>query len=237
MSTGWNTTGKDIASLLGASQSVQVSAGHLIEGIDASLTDTRSASDPSAGGPGLTWAGGAGGTYDARGRFWLDVGVDGSEADPMWKRFAQLTAVPGYGFRKMRVPKVLHVTSDLDALAVASSAVDVAWTDIDLTATLDASVQDSGDVARVVRRVLLRLYAKITAGAHPTGLKCYLAVREKSVTDPVHYCTTAILAIPNYLDVWVGLDSGENFQYSVDTNAGGNTVEYGIKILGAEEWH
>lgn len=194
----------------------------LIGGVKSALTHYAGSADPQTG----AWGAAEVGTE------WEDTT---NPDNPVTYRWERLTAVPAYGWRLKRATKTIHLETDVDALAAASTAVDVAWTALDLTAVLDASVQDAGQVLPAVRRVRLQVYVKITAGAHPTGLKCYVALRQTGTTAPVHYVCAQILNIPVYAEVLVGLDTGESLDYSVDTNAGGNTVAYGLKIIEAYE--
>lgn len=197
----------------------------LVGGVKSALTCYSGSSDPSSGAP-TAWGASEVGTW------WKDTTDVDNIVLKQWQR---LTAVPAYGWRTMRYQKDIAVAADVDAVAVATHTSDLAFTDVDLSAVLSASVKDSGQLLATVRRVRLQVYVKITDTAHPTGLKCYVALRQKGLTAPVHYVVAQILNIPVYAEVECGLNTAQVFQYAVDTNGGANDVEVGIKILSAKE--
>jgi len=200
---------------------VDVAGAAFINSLETAISRFAGTSDPSTGAP-AAW-----GSAEV-GYLWLDT----TDPDlPVLKQWQRLTAAPTYGWRTMRVPKLVWLTTPFDAVSSTTSAADVAYTDVDLTATLDSSGQDAGQVLPTVRLVCLRVYANCTVGAIPAGDTGFVKVRGKSATDEVKV-HAMVAAKPHYQQVWVSLDTGETFQYGVDTNAGAVTMGYEIKVLG-----
>lgn len=221
--------------ITGPAQKVPVAAGYLINGIDSACTHFYGAADPSTGAP-VAWG------ADECGTVWIDIGVSGTADNPVWKVWRKLTSVPAYGWAVMYVQRVLHVVTDVDAIAETTTNADIAFggaADVDLASAL-ATLQTSlgGFNLATVYAVRLRLYTKITVAAHPTGLKCYFEVRGSGVTSrPTVPLCAQILSVPVYSEVYVPFGSNRILQAHVDTNAGGNTVAYGAKILDIFERH
>lgn len=199
-----------------------VAGAAFINSHETALSRFAGTSNPATGAP-TAW-----GSAEV-GYLWLDT-TDANS--PVLKQWQQLTTGPTtYGWRDMRTPKLVWLGTPFDAVASTTSATDVAYTDVDLTASLDSSGQDSGQVLPTVRLVCLRVMANCTVGAIPAGDTGFVKVRGKGNTDEtkVH---ALVAAKPHYQQVWVSLDTGEAFQYGVDTNAGAVTMGYEIKVMG-----
>jgi hypothetical protein len=221
MTAKWNTS---TGSAAATSDDIDVAGAALINGVNTAITRYAGTSDPSTAAPSAWGA-------NEIGAVWLDTTDADTVVTKQWQR---LTAAPTYGWRTLKTPKFVWLTTPVDAVASTTSGSDVAYTDVDLTATLDASVQDAGQVLPVVRAVCLRVYSNCTTGAIPAGNTGYVAVREKGSTNEVRV-HAQVAAKPVYQQVWVGLDSGEAFQYAVDTNASAVTMSYEIKVMGCIE--
>lgn len=198
-----------------------VAGAAFINSHETALTRFAGTSDPSTSAP-TAWG------ANEVGYLWLDT-TDANS--PVLKQWQQLTAGPTYGWRSMRSPKLKWLETPFDAVASTTSATDVGYTDVDLTASLDSSGQDAGAVLPTVRLVCLRIMANCTVGAIPAGDTGFVKVRGKGFTDE-HKVHALVAAKPVYQQVWVSLDTGETFQYGVDTNAGAVTMGYEIKVMG-----
>jgi len=221
MTAKWNTS---TGSAAATSDNIDVAGAALINGVNTAITRYAGSSDPSTAAP-VAW-----GSAEI-GALWLDTTDADTVVTKQWQR---LTAAPTYGWRTLKTPKLVWLTAPVDAVASTTTSVDIAYTTVDLTATLDASVQDAGQVLPAVRAVLLRVLANCTTGAIPAGDTGFVKVRENSSTNEIKV-HAQVAAKPHYQQVWVGLDSGEVFQYGVDTNAGAVTMTYEIKVMAAVE--
>lgn len=216
-----NTSGYDKAT---TTNDVDVAGAAFINSHETALSRFSGSSDPSVGAT-VTW-----GSAEV-GYTWLDTTDVDSPIEKQWQR---LTAGPTYGWRTMRKPKVKWLETPFDAVASTTTAADVVYADKDLTASLDSSGQDAGQLLPTVRLVCLRIMANCTVGAIPAGDTGYVKVRGKGFTDE-HKVHALVAAKPSYQQVWVSLDTTETFQYGVDTNAGAVTIGYEIKVMGFVE--
>lgn len=197
----------------------------LIGGVQTALTCYSGSSDPSTGAP-TAWGVGEVGTW------WKDT----TDVDNIvWKQWQRLTAGPTYGWRTVRAHKHLWPTANVAVIAATSTGADVVYTDQSLASIADASLQDSGQLLGLVKVATLIIRCRFTTSTHPGGDKLFVKVRNKGGTNERKvYCAPTV-------NVWVEqeveclLNSSEVFQYGVDTNAGGNTVEYQIDVKHAQE--
>lgn len=221
MTAKWNTSGYN-AGATGDDCDVLFAA--LINGVESAASRFASSSDPSTGAP-VTW-----GSAQV-GYLWLDT----TDADtPVLKQWQQTGTGPTtYGWRTLQIPKLIPLTTPVDAVASTTTSVDIAYTTLSLAATLNASVQDAVNRPKV-RMVLLRVLANCTTGAIPSGDKGFVKVRENGSTNEIKV-HAQVAAKPVYQQVWIGLDSSEVIEYGVDTNGGAVTMTYEIKIMAAIE--
>lgn len=148
-------------------------------------------------------------------------------AQPVLKQFAQLAAAgPTYGLRTLRIPKVLWPADHIAVVAATSTSVDVAYTTA--STTFNTDLQDSGQVEFLVKSLTVVVRCRFTSSSHPGGDKLFVGIERADGTFVRKvYC-------PPTVNVWteqeieIPLTSGEAWKYAVDTNAGGNTVEYAI---------
>lgn len=198
---------------------------YLIGGIKSALTIYSGSTDPSSGAP-TTWG------VDQVGTRWLDTTDVDNVVLKIWQR---LTSAPSYGWRTVRSAKMLWPTALVAVVASGSTAADVAYTDQSMATIADASLQDSGQLLPLLKSVTLVIRCRFTSSTHPGGDKLYVKVRGKGGTNERKvYCASAV-NVWTEAEVECPLDSSEIFQYGVDTNAGGNTVEYQIQAKAARE--
>ena len=222
MTAKWNTNGYPWAL---TTDNTDVGGAALINGVESAASRFSGSTDPSTAPSSATWG------AAQVGYLWLDT----TDADtPVLKQWQQTGSGPAtYGWRTCYIPKLVWLTTPVDAVASTTTAADIPYTTLDLTATLDASVQDSVN-RPAVRAVLLRVLANCTTGAIPAGDTGFVKVRENGSTNEIKV-HAQVAAKPVYQHVWVGLDSGEVLQYGVDTNAGAVTMTYELKIVAAIE--
>lgn len=213
----------------------------LIAGVDTALTLCASATDPSTGAP-STWG------VNQVGRPWLDVGVDGTAANPVLKVWCQLTAGPTYGWRRARLRKTKMLATPVAVSAInsqspASANITLGAAPIDLTTTLDgAGVQDTGDTARTVIAAWLRVRfyggAAETLGTGATEGP-YLAFRKTGATDEqrVHAVADGAGFSQRMVErtIRVELDSGEGFDFGYTGGGGTKGATFEVYLLGFEE--
>ena len=130
--------------------------GYAKAGINAAATWFYGATDPSTG---ESWG------ADQVGYNWL-VGTDAGNLT--WRRWCRLTTGPTYGWRDMRVRKVLQPSEPVavDFSGASPAAADTGWTEVNLATLLDSDVQDSGQVGVTVQDVTL--FVTLTPGASET---------------------------------------------------------------------
>ena len=220
MAQDWNTTSQAAAATTDA---VDVAGAALINGVKTALTRYSGSANPATGAP-SAWGAAEVGTP------WVDTTDVDTVVGKQWQR---LTAAPTYGWRTLKTPKLLWLTTPATAVAAASTAADLAYATLDLSAVLDASVQDAGQVLPLVRAVCLRIYCKCT-GAIPAGDTGFVKVRENGSTNEIKV-HAQVNGKPVYQQAWIGLDSGEILQWGVDTNAGAVTIDYELLIMAAIE--
>ncbi len=160
MTSKWNDSGFQVAAI---GDAVTDLFSRLINGVDSAITWCAKATDPSSGAP-VAWG------VSQVGRPWLDIGVDGTAANPVLKVWCQLTATPTYGWRRVRLRKVKDLTTPVAVTGINSqspASADITTAAVSLTTLLDtAGVQDTGDTARLVTAVWLRV--KFRGGAAET---------------------------------------------------------------------
>lgn len=223
----YNSPGYDAISL---NTNGDVILGAAKNGLDTALTHDAGSSDPSSGAT-VAW-----GAADV-GRLWLDTTT---AALPVLKMWCQLTAGPTYGWRTLRLLKTKHLSAPqaVTFSPASPAAADVAWADVDLTTLLDtAGVQDTGDTARTVAAVLLRV--RVAAGASETlpgtgSDGCYFAVKAKGSTqDKRVYPQVADRYVE--AEFWTALDSDEIFEFMVDVGGGTPNFRYAAWVVAFAE--
>lgn len=229
MTNGWNDSGGDAYD---TDDDWSTASGKFGLGIDAALTLNASATDPSVGAT-ETWG------ADQVGRPWWDIGVDGSAASPVLKIWQQLTSSPTYGWRRMRLPKLIWLDTPKAVTFTSTSPAgsDVPWEDVDLVTALDASgSQDTGQVASRVKAVCLQVRCK--TGASETIVagtsEPYIAFRAKSGSQDSRV-SPQVQNLPMEQQVWVPLDSAEVMQFMVTVGGGTPGFIYEAWIIGIEE--
>lgn len=216
----WHTSGLNQPV---GTDTIDVYQAGLKDGVNTALAHYTGTSDPSTG------ASPAWGATEV-GRLWNDRT---DPANPVLRMYTQLTSGPTYGWRTMRSPKLKMLTAPQAVTFTTTSpqTAAVAWEDVSLASLLNtAGVQDTGDTARLVRLVYLRLRCK-EAGTIPTSDAVYLAVREKGSTLAQRlYPQVAGRWVENTL--WVGLNTSEVFQFMVDVAAASPSFTYEAEVLG-----
>lgn len=225
MPSTYHTSGNPAADK--TTQRGRVWAGYVQEGILTALTDYVSASDPSTGAS-PSW-----GASDV-GRRWLDIGVSGSAANPVLKRWEQLTSGPTYGWRPLRAFGVKFLTAP-KALTLSGSpaAADVSWTDYDFSTDLadggSGNVKDAAGYAlKSVIAVYLRQVVKpgnaetLAAGDDDA----YVAWRAKDATA-VQYWRAHAPGRKAEATQWVPLNGSQVAQYSVVVGGGTPSFDFG----------
>lgn len=198
----------------------------LINGIQTAASHYSGSADPQSGA--LTaW------TSADLGTEWEDT----TDPDnPVRKVYGTTTGSTTYGWITARIPKLLWPSSNVAVVAATTTGVDIAYgSPTTLSTILNASVQDASQTRRLVKSVTLIVRCRFTTSTHPGGdvlwikLKNYGGGNERQV-----YCPSAV-NVWTEQEVEMLLDSTERFDYSVDTNGGGNTVAYQISLKrGAE---
>lgn len=219
MSLGWNTSGRPRRAATGQTWAEQFT--YVGYGLDAAMTHQASATDPSTSAP-VAWGSSEVGT------FWLDIGVDGTAANPVLKQWQQITAGPTYGWRRMRLRKVKWLNDPAtDGTVVFTTTspqtADVAWEDVPFATILDDSssgdVQDANNVAAKVTEVLLRVrYTE--SGVITDATKGYIAWRAKGGSQE-YRIYAQVTGRPTEAEIWVPLDSNEKAQFSLVVGTGG----------------
>lgn len=204
-------------------------AAAVVGSIETALTHYAGSSDPSTGAP-AAW-----GAAEV-GYVWCDTT---DPYTPVWKQWTKLTAGPTYGWRTLRRWKIRWLTTPAAVTFGTASpqAADVAWEDVDLTALLDASCQDAGQVLAAVRAVCLRIRVKTGASETiPTdgSDNCYFAVRENGSTTQFNVYPQVARRYTES-QVWVGLDAGEIFEFMVDIGGGTAEFAYEAWVVGIAE--
>lgn len=222
MAQSWNTTGAPRAA---GTDDVSTYLGLLLGGVNTVATLYSGNSDPSVGAP-SAWGAAEVGTP------WLDTT---DPAEPVLSIWQQLTAAgPTYGWRRVRLPKLVRIDDPSAATVTFTSAspaaADVPWEDVDLSALL--STYRDADEAKV-SRVLLGL--KIRTGAAetvPTTDDAWIALRKKGSSD-AHgervYAQVANRYV--YAQVWVELDTAQTMQMRVEVGGGTPAFEYEARLL------
>lgn len=172
---------------------------------------------------------------DQVGALLLDTSTDGA-GQAFLHQWEQLTAGPTYGLRRLRLVKKLRPADVVAIVALTSRSTDLAYgSAVSLASTLDSSVQDSGQVAFLVKSVLLRVRVRFTAGSHPGGDKLYVALKNADGTQERKiYCPPVVNCWAEH-EVVLHLNSAEEYKIAVDTDGGNCTVAYQIDLIEAEE--
>lgn len=240
MTAKWNSNVGGAQSAAGdiANQSWGTEGSRLVNGVWSAFTDNASASDPSSGAP-IAW-----GSREV-GAVWLDTGVSGTPANPVLKRWQQLTAGPTYGWRTLRMRKRKFIADPTLAAVVfttvSPAAVDVPWEDVPLATVLDGAtpgdVQDAGQLACLVTEVLLQV--EITPGASEVltnPAKGYISFRAKGAANQDERIYAQVAARPVQQQLLVQLDSNEKCQFQVVVGTGTPNFAYSAKIVEITEW-
>lgn len=202
------------------------SVGRLIEGVKAARTLQAGSASPSAV---------ADTAFSS-----TDVGTlhhdTTTAAQPALKQYRQITAGPTYGWQTLQLVRKLRPADVVAVVALTSTSVDVAYgAAVSLATIFDNSVQTSGQVGFRVWSVLLRVRVRFTSSTHPTGDKLWVKLKNADGTQERQLsCPTAVNTWMEY-EVQLHLNSSEEYKLAVDTAAGGNTVEYQIDAIEAEE--
>lgn len=233
MSLGWNTSGRPRRAATGQTWAEQ--ASYFGYGIDAAMTHQSSATDPSTGAP-SAWGSSEVGTL------WLDIGVDGTAANPVLKQWQQITATPTYGWRRMRLRKMKWLNDPAtDGTVVFTTAspqvADVAWEDLPFATILDdassGDVQDANNVAAKVTEVLLRV--RITdSGTISSATKGYIAFRAKGGSQE-YRIYAQVSGRPVEEEIWVPLDTNEKAQWSAVVGTGAPSFAYSATVVAFAE--
>jgi hypothetical protein len=231
MSALWNVSGANAAAV---GNNLTDLFTRLVNGVWTAVTLCAAASNPSSGAP-TAW-----GATDV-GRPWLDIGVDGTPADPILKLWAQVTGTPTHDFRRLRLKKIKRLDAPVAVTginAASPAAGSIAWTTASLASLLDgAGVQDTGDVTRKVHAAYLlvrfRSGASETIGTGATETP-HLGFRKNGATHEfkVHAqvqgrMVEAVLVVP--------LDASEVIEYRYEAGGGTPGGTFDVSIVGFEE--
>lgn len=161
-----------------------------------------------------------------------DVGalqtVTTTAAQPYIQHYVQTAASgPTRGYRQWKAEKVLVPSDLVTVVAATTTSSDVAWTTP--TLTLDADLQDASQTEFLVTSLTLVVGCRFTTSTHPGGDKLYVAVRRGDGTLVRKVYCSGTVNVWTEQEIVMPLDSSEEFDYAVDTNAAGNTVGYYIK--------
>jgi len=173
---------------------------------------------------------------DEQGALLYDNDTDGA-GQAFFNVWAQVTAGPTYGLRRLRLVKRIRGADLVPLVALTSRSSDLAYggSGTSLSALLDSDVQDAGQVAFKVKSVRVKVRVRFTAGVHPGGDKLYVAM--KAGDDTFEFkcpCPPTVNCWAEYERTLV-LDSSETYKIAVDTDGGNCTVAYQIDILDGEE--
>lgn len=201
--------------------------GRCKNGIETALSDYSGSTDPSSGAP-VAWG------ANEVGFKWLDTT---NAAYPVLKRWQQLTSSPTYGWRQLRMRKLIwpDTPQAITFSPAGPLAADQTWTTLALTTLLDAgSLQDVGEVQALVDAVLLRV--RVTPGASETlgASDCYMAFR-KTGTSQEFRVYPQVAGRPFEAEIWVPLDTSEQFDWSVVVGTGTPDFAYQAEIRGLLE--
>lgn len=236
MTARWNVSGYPARAIGDAIQSI---LSGVIDGVATALTLCSSATDPSTAAP-TTW-----GVAEV-GRPWLDVGVDGTAANPVLKMWVQLTGTPTYGWRRLRILKTKHLATPLAVTGINSlspASADVALAAVSLATLLDnAAAQDTGDNVRLATGAILRVRfrggAAETLGTGATETP-YLAFRKTGATDEqrVHAVSDGAGFTARAVErvIYVPLDTSEQVDFGYAGGGGTKAGVFEVHLLGFTE--
>lgn len=197
------------------------------DGVDSAWTDNALATDPASG---ESWGSAQVGAK------WLDIGVDGTELNPVFKRWERLTGGGIYGWRTLCLRYVKWLTAPVTVTLSPGGpyTADQAYTDLDMTTLLDgAGVQDNDD--KVVVGVWLRVMV-VDTGTLGTGAsnEVWFAVRKKGETVE-QKLRCLVSDVVNEATLRVGLDASEIFQWSVQVANTSPSMTVTVELIGFEE--
>ena len=211
----------------------RVWAGYVQEGLLTALSGFVSTSDPSTGAS-PSWG------ADEVGRIWVDTGVSGSTNNPIAWRWEKLSAMPTYGWRRLRGIGIKFLTTP-KALTLSGSptAADVTATDYDFSTDLadggSGAVKDAaGYTIKSVIAVYLRHVVKpgnsetLAAGSDD----CYVSWNAKGATD-LKYVRAHAAGRKAEALLWVALDSSQIAQYAVKVGGGTPSFDFGTASIHA----
>lgn len=217
----WNTTTYPKPS---AATKIPAHVDDNTDGIDTALTHWDGASDPQD-----SWGSDEQGYLGNSRGAW--TGVTGSSLNPKWARWEDLTGGGSYGWRalKLRMLKFLTtpVTVSLSPAGPYSADDALDGTNLqDVTTILDgAGVQDNDD--KLVTEILLRIRVQTGASETLGADNAYFVVRQPSSTAE-HRVYAQVVNRYAERDVWVPLDSSEQFEWGV--YVGGGTASFTVAL-------
>lgn len=176
-----------------------------IDGIETAITHYAGDVDPSTG---ASWG------VNQVGAYWLDLDVDGTDTDPVLKRWEDLTGGGSYGWRWMRHWRWHYLSAPQSVSFSPGSPYtsDQVATDVDLTTLLD-SVQTN--TAKTVVAVLMRVKV-VDTGTLGTGSANEVYAEFKKKGDTVVQQVRCLVSnVENEQTIIVGLDASEIFQFAV----------------------
>lgn len=205
---------------------VDVAGAAFINSDETAMTWFYGSSDPSVGAP-SAW-----GSAEV-GYNWLN-GTDA--ANILWRRWCQLTTDPTYGWRDMRVRKVLQPSEPVavNFSGASPAAADTGWTEVNLASLLDSDVQDSGQIGVTVHDVTL--FVTLTPGASETvgASNCFIEFRRDSGTLACAKLKAQVATFPVCGTVKVPL-AVEKFEYRVVVGGGTPSCAFTAYIIEATE--
>lgn len=198
--------------------------GYAKDGINAAATWFFGATDPSTG---ESWG------ADQVGYNWLN-GTDAGNL--VWNRWCRLTTGPTYGWRTMRVRKILQPSEPVavDFSGASPAAADTGWTEVNLATLLDSDVQDAGQVGVTVQDVTL--FVTLTPDASETigASNCFIEFRRDGGTLACAKLKAQVATFPVCGVVKVPLAS-EKFEYRVVVGGGAPSTAFTAYIVEATE--
>ena len=223
MSQGWNSLATTKLKT-GAAQDYAVAAGKLKTGVEQARTRSAGTATPAST---------AVDAYDGTdvGELYLDISTPADTAEYAYQQ--KTAAGPTRGYRRMQQEIVRYIDPDApEALANTSSAVDVAWTDLDCSTPVDAiqAASDSQFTETLVKAILIRVKVRCTGAEPPAGGDVGIAFRLNGSAGTGRRVRCQKVGVWVEQDVKVYLDSVQKCEYTVDTNAAAVTVEWILDV-------
>ena len=182
--------------------------GLLLAGVRDTFTLTYGEDEPSS----------AGFEEDEEvGRTWLSPKSPGSAESPrLYIKQQQEAATPGYGYRPMKLQKVLFpdVGNEITFAPPSPQAANTGWVTLSLKSLLDL-LQDAGWTEPLVGAVRLHILVRTGASETVGATNAYFQVRTPGSTGQPQTVKAQVQNFELYASVLVELDENEQLEWQV----------------------